>query len=85
MEQGPSSRRRRASTKSVLRLPDLEHAKAAVLWGGASGHTYTLTRQPNGTLESVEREDDAVGIGPIVVQACPGAARAFSDVGGDAP
>ena len=21
------------------------------LWGGASGHTYTLTRQPNGTTE----------------------------------
>ena len=31
MEQKPSSRRRRSSTKSVLRLPDLEHAKAAVL------------------------------------------------------
>jgi hypothetical protein len=31
MKQEPSSRRRRSSTKSVLRLPDLEHAKAAVL------------------------------------------------------
>ena len=31
MKQKPSSRRRRRSTKSVLRLPDLEHAKAAVL------------------------------------------------------
>jgi integrase len=31
MKQNPSSRRRRSSTKSVLRLPDLEHAKAAVL------------------------------------------------------
>src|ERR1017187_2986690 len=31
MKQKPSSRRRRNSTKSVLRLPDLEHAKAAVL------------------------------------------------------
>ena len=31
MKQKPSSRRRRSSTKSVLRLPDLEHAKAAVL------------------------------------------------------
>ena len=31
MKQKPSSRRRRTSTKSVLRLPDLEHAKAAVL------------------------------------------------------
>jgi len=31
MKQKPSSRRRRGSTKSVLRLPDLEHAKAAVL------------------------------------------------------
>ncbi|MGA2923923.1 MAG: tyrosine-type recombinase/integrase [Candidatus Sulfotelmatobacter sp.] len=31
MKQKPSSRRRRHSTKSILRLPDLEHAKAAVL------------------------------------------------------
>src|SRR3977135_4112262 len=31
MKQKPSSRRKRGSTKSVLRLPDLEHAKAAVL------------------------------------------------------
>ncbi len=31
MKQKPSSRRRRSSTKSVLRLPHLEHAKAAVL------------------------------------------------------
>jgi hypothetical protein len=31
MKQKPSSRRRRNSTKSVPRLPDLEHAKAAVL------------------------------------------------------
>jgi hypothetical protein len=31
MKQKPSSRRRRSSTKSVLRLPDWEHAKAAVL------------------------------------------------------
>src|SRR3989442_10721740 len=31
MKQKPSSRRRRSNTKSVLRLPDLEHAKAAVL------------------------------------------------------
>src|SRR5881398_318617 len=31
MKHKPSSRRRRSSTKSVLRLPDLEHAKAAVL------------------------------------------------------
>ncbi len=31
MKQKPSSRRRRSSTKSVLRLSDLEHAKAAVL------------------------------------------------------
>jgi hypothetical protein len=31
MKQKPSSRRRRSSTKSVLRLPDLKHAKAAVL------------------------------------------------------
>ena len=29
MKRKPSSRRRRNSTKSVLRLPDLEHAKAA--------------------------------------------------------
>jgi hypothetical protein len=31
MKQKPSSRSRRNSTKSILRLPDLEHAKAAVL------------------------------------------------------
>src|SRR5436305_3805006 len=31
MKQKPSSRRRRSSTKSILRLPDLEHAKAGVL------------------------------------------------------
>src|SRR5438309_7032884 len=31
MKQKPSSRRRRNSAKSILRLPDLEHAKAAVL------------------------------------------------------
>src|SRR6266700_1478243 len=31
MKQKQSSRRRRNSTKSVLRLPDLEHAKTAVL------------------------------------------------------
>jgi hypothetical protein len=31
MKQKPSSRRRRNITKSILRLPDLEHAKTAVL------------------------------------------------------
>ena len=31
MKQKPSSRRTRNNTKSILRLPDLEHAKAAVL------------------------------------------------------
>src|SRR5207302_7735166 len=31
MKHKPSSRRRRSSTKSALRLPDLEHAKDAVL------------------------------------------------------
>jgi len=31
MKRKPHSRRKRATTKSVLRLPDLEHAKAAVL------------------------------------------------------
>jgi len=31
MKQKPSSRRKRSRAKSVLRLPDLEHAKAAVL------------------------------------------------------
>ena len=30
MKQKPSSRTRRRSNKSVLRLPDLEHAKATV-------------------------------------------------------
>ena len=33
MKQKPSSKRRRNSAKSILRLPDLEHAKAAVLNG----------------------------------------------------
>jgi hypothetical protein len=31
MKPKPSSRRKRSSPKSVLRLPDLEHAKTAVL------------------------------------------------------
>jgi hypothetical protein len=31
MKRNPSSKRRRSSTKSALRLPDLEHAKAVVL------------------------------------------------------
>ena len=31
MQQKPYSRKKRTTTKSVLRLPDLEHAKAAVL------------------------------------------------------
>src|ERR1700730_8439811 len=31
MRQKPSSRRKRNSAKSILRLPDLEHAKTAVL------------------------------------------------------
>src|SRR5262244_3883807 len=31
MKRKPCSRRKRTTTKSVLRLPDLEHAKAAVL------------------------------------------------------
>jgi hypothetical protein len=31
MKRNPSSKRRRSSAKSVLRLPDLEHAKAVVL------------------------------------------------------
>jgi hypothetical protein len=31
MKQKPSSKRRRSSAKSVLRLPDLEHAQAALL------------------------------------------------------
>jgi hypothetical protein len=31
MKQQPNYRKRRNSTKSILRLPDLEHGKAAVL------------------------------------------------------
>src|SRR5260370_4191870 len=31
MKQKPNYRKRRNSTKSIMRLPDLEHAKAAVL------------------------------------------------------
>jgi len=31
MKQKSTSRRRHSSTRSILRLPDLEHAKAAVL------------------------------------------------------
>jgi hypothetical protein len=33
MKQKPSSQGKRSSRKSILRLPDLEHAKAAVLNG----------------------------------------------------
>jgi hypothetical protein len=33
MKQKPSSGRRRSSAKAILRLPDLEYAKAAVLNG----------------------------------------------------
>ena len=33
MKRKPYSQRKRTTTKSVLRLPDLEHAKAAVLNG----------------------------------------------------
>jgi hypothetical protein len=33
MKQKPSPRRKRSRAKSVLRVPDLEHAKAAVLNG----------------------------------------------------
>ena len=43
MKQKPSSRRRRNSTKSVLRLPDLEHAKAAVL----SPTAFTVIPSPH--------------------------------------
>jgi hypothetical protein len=31
MKQNPTARRKRSSTKSVLRLQNLEHAKAAAL------------------------------------------------------
>jgi len=31
MKQKPNSRRKRSSNKCILRLPDLEHAKVAVL------------------------------------------------------
>jgi hypothetical protein len=31
MKKKPSSRRKRSSSRTILRLPDLEHAKAAVL------------------------------------------------------
>jgi len=33
MKQKPSSRRRRNRTKSILRLPELEYVKAAVMNG----------------------------------------------------
>jgi len=47
MKQKPSSRRNRSSAKSVLRLPDLEHAKAAVLnslnsTDAKRGYRYTI-------------------------------------------
>src|SRR5713101_3748250 len=41
MKQKQSSRRRRSSTKSVLRLPDLEHAKAASTQQTQSGVIVT--------------------------------------------
>ena len=31
MKRKPCSRRKRSNARSILRLPDLEHAKAAVL------------------------------------------------------
>jgi hypothetical protein len=46
MKRNPSSKRRRSSTKSVLRLPDLEHAKAAVLHlPGVAGYMASLLRR----------------------------------------
>src|SRR5258708_11598121 len=47
MKRKPHSRRKRTTTKSVLRLPDLEHAKAAVLNGLTSldaqrGYRYAI-------------------------------------------
>jgi|SRR5271157_2555504 len=52
MKQKPSSRRRRRSTKSVLRLPDLERAKAAVfnslnLADAKRGYRHATIHIPN--------------------------------------
>jgi hypothetical protein len=44
MKRTPYSRRKRTTTKSVLRLPDLEHAKAAVL------NSLTSLVTPNGVI-----------------------------------
>jgi hypothetical protein len=44
MKQKPSSKRRRNSTKSILRLPDLEHAKAAVGNAGTPNFRGSLKR-----------------------------------------
>jgi len=44
MKQKPSSRRGRNGTKSILRLPDLEHAKAAVLNCGADCRPFLHLR-----------------------------------------
>jgi hypothetical protein len=47
MKRNPSSKRTRSSAKSVLRLPDLEHAKGAVLnslnsAGARRGHCHAI-------------------------------------------
>jgi hypothetical protein len=42
MKRKPYPRRKRTATKSVLRLPDLEHAKAAVL---NMGHVSVQTNE----------------------------------------
>jgi hypothetical protein len=45
MKRNPSSKRRRSSIKSVLRLPDLEHAKATVFhWRSPATLTWSLDR-----------------------------------------
>jgi len=46
MKQKPSARRKRGSTKSILRLPDLEHAKTAVLNSLTSSDAQRGYRHP---------------------------------------
>ncbi len=47
MKHRPTSRRRRSSTRSVLRLLDLEHSKTAVLNSLTSQDAQRGYRQPS--------------------------------------
>jgi hypothetical protein len=60
MKRKPHSRRKLATTKSVLRLPDLEHAKAAVLNSLTSldakrGYRHVIDRPGNWPIPDYSR------------------------------